>query len=88
MDKMDALKHTNIITFESSGVILKDGVTLFINAQLITDCIDHTFCRFIKKHEIPSNFNFTGFYGKDATKLESIILKTDLFDLQPIWSYF
>ena len=71
MDKMDALRHTNIIAYASSGVILKDGVTLFINAQLITDCIDYTFCRFIKKLEIPSNFNFTGFYVKDETRLES-----------------
>ena len=36
MDKIDALRHLNIIAFESSGAILKDGVTLFINAQLIT----------------------------------------------------
>lgn len=73
MDKLDALRHTNIIAYASSGVILKDGLNIFINAQLISDCIDYTFCRFIKKLEIPSNFNFTGFYIKDGTNLESSI---------------
>ena len=61
---MDTLRPTNIIVFESSGAILKDGVTHLINAQLTTDCINHTLCRFFKKHEITSNFNFTSFMEK------------------------
>ena len=71
MDKLDALRHTSIIAYSSSGVILKDGVTVFMNAQLLTDCLDYTFCRYIKKLEIPSNFNLTGLYVSKNTKLES-----------------
>jgi hypothetical protein len=42
-----------------------------MNAQLLTDCIDYTFCRFIKKLEVPSNFNLTGLYITENTKLNS-----------------
>ena len=70
MDKLEALRHTSIIAYASSGVILKDGVTVFLNAQFITDCIDYTFCRIIKKWEIPSSFNMTGLYMKENTRIE------------------
>lgn len=67
-DKVSQLRDQNLVAFRDSGVILKDGVSAYLNAQLIDDCNGQTFCTLLKQREVPSEFSFTG-YVNDTTVL-------------------
>ena len=80
MNKIRELRHKNIISYSSSNVIAKRGITAFINTEYLTDCGSYTFCRLMKKLEVPGDLNFTGLVLSKDTKLEAAVSNFKLND--------
>ena len=70
-NKIHELRRKNIISYASSNVIAKEGITALIKTEFLTDWKSYTFCRLMKRLEVPGNLNFTGLVLSEDTKLEA-----------------
>jgi len=63
----------------TESIIMNKGLAARVDAELIDDCNDYTFCRLVKENFVYSRLLFEGTIGKTVTKLASPI---DNFNLR------
>lgn len=73
MDQISLLKDDDIDIETSNDIIAKMGLYAKVQAELIDDCVDYTFCRIVKEKMVYSKLLFEGPVEKSKTILSTAV---------------